>query len=77
MKTRNLVKRMQPAVVEREKTFDTPTALEILKKFYLEAKKEIKKNDETYVKLRSGEVASHLTFTCDGFNLELTFTDHP
>lgn len=76
MKTRNLAAVMQPAVVERKKDFDTTTSLAILKEFYSQAKRELKKNGQTTVNFRKSEEVSHLTFFCDGFNLELTFTQN-
>lgn len=76
MKTSNLAAVMQPAVVERKKDFDTTTSLAILKEFYSQAKRELKKNGQTTVNFRKSEEVSHLTFFCDGFNLELTFTQN-
>jgi hypothetical protein len=76
MKTRNLAASIQPAVVERQKQFDSQTAQAILKQFYHQAKRELKRNGDTTVRFRSGNEASHLTFQCDGFNLELLFTDN-
>lgn len=48
-------------------------ALEILKAFYHEVKKEIKKSDETRIRLKDeDDRTSSLEFICDGFDLSFT-----
>ena len=59
--------------VQASKSFDQKTALQILKEFYTEARKEIKGN--TQVSLNSSEQFCSLNFVCDGFNLSLQFTE--
>lgn len=76
MKTKNLPASNPPAIVEREKSFDTTTSLVILKEFYQQAKKELKKNDQSTVNFRNSNTATHLTFYCEGFNLELKFSEN-
>ena len=76
MKTKNQPAGNLPAVVERQKSFDTPTSLAILKEFYTQAKRELKRNGQSTVNFRTSDEASHLTFFCEGFNLELKFTEN-
>ena len=59
--------------VQESKSFDQKTALEILKEFYTQARKEIKGN--TLVSLNTSEQCGSLSFVCDGFNLSLEFTE--
>ena len=63
---------MKPAVHQSGIT-SRKDAFSILHDFYMEAKKEIRKAT-TAVRHDSAEYAS-LTFTCDGFSLELNFTE--
>lgn len=47
-------------------------AIEILKAFYHEVKKEIKKSDETRIRLNEDDPTASLEFICDGFDLSFT-----
>lgn len=64
---------VQAQPVQATKSFDQKTALQILKEFYTEARKEIKGN--TLVSLNTSEQSGSLNFICDGFNLSLQFTE--
>lgn len=75
MNPTNLAASHELAIVDKTKTFDTESSLAILKQFYHEVKKELKRNSSTVVSLQSSQEASHLTFVADSFNLSLTFTD--
>ena len=75
MKTKNQPAGHLPANIERQKQFDTTTSLAILREFYTQAKRELKRNGQTTVNFRASEAASHLTFYCEGFNLELKLTE--
>jgi len=52
------------------RALDPKEALEILKDFYLEVKKEIKKSEHTRIKIEDeSDTTGSLHFFCDGFNL--------
>ena len=64
-----------PTSFEGTKSFDSKTALLILKQFYTEVKKEIKKNERAVVSAQSSDDHCNLKFICDGFNLEFSYQE--
>ena len=53
----------------RRKKIDSQSALTILRHFYIECRKELKKNETIDTSYRMEETACSLHFICDGFNL--------
>lgn len=65
----------KPYRLNKQQDLNVDNALVALKEFYHMAKREIKLSDKANVQLNVSPMASHVKFTCDGFNLELNFTE--
>lgn len=57
------------------KTFDTEHALRVLREFYLETRREIKKNKKITISANVDNQMNHLHFMGDGFDLAFILTE--
>lgn len=62
--------------ISRKKTMTAHESMEILKAFYHEAKKELKKESTTNVTLNAQGGMSQLIFHANGFTLSLIATEN-
>jgi hypothetical protein len=74
------MKKKQPAVVtpavkNRQKVFNTEQALGILKDFYREARKEIRKQNEVTIEGRMSNEACVIEFVADGIVFSLVVSE--
>ena len=60
---------------DKSKEVDAKSALEVLRDFYLEARRELKKSAKVMANGRVTEDAASLRFVADGFDLELKFRE--
>jgi len=55
----------------RSGKIDVQSALQILKEFYTECRKEFRKLEKVQTSITSGDDIYSLHFICDGFNLDM------
>jgi len=60
---------------ELTKEASQETSLDLLREFYLEAKREIKKRETITLRKRTTEKYNSVSFLCDNFSLTIDFTE--